>query len=88
MGQSLPLDSPPLVTAQGGSWVLAFPYTEEFAKCPLASIFLTSLGELQNEVTDVRTETPDQDSGSSWTMPNPLKADQDATAQNPVLTGA
>ena len=64
------------------------PYTEDFAKCPLASIFLTSPGELSNEVTDVRTETSDQDSGSSWTMPSPLKADQDDIAQYPVLTGA
>lgn len=57
MEQNLPLDSPALVAAQGGSWVLAFPYTEELAKCPPASILLTSPGELQNEVTDVRTDS-------------------------------
>lgn len=74
-----------MATAQSSTQPTAFLCTGDFAKHPLASLLLTSPGEPSNEVTDLRMETSAL--GSPIT-PSLLKADQDDTAQHPVLTGA
>lgn len=64
-----------MATAQGGTQVTVFPCSWDFAKCPLARVFLTSPGELSNEITVLKTETSDRDSGYSLISPSPLKGD-------------